>query len=106
MKRKHFQLIKFNFREKWCENQVKEIMGFAIGSRFIEETFDSQAKIDVQEMIRHLKVAFSSLVEESDWIDQETKINALEKAAEIKEYVGYPDWIANKTTLELAYRGV
>lgn len=81
-------------------------MGFVIGSKFIEVTFDPVAKIEVQEMIRNLKMAFSSLVEESDWMDRETKINALEKAAEMKEYIGYPDWIANRTTLELAYRGV
>lgn len=94
------------YREAWCKEKVSEIMGFAIGSKFIEATFDPLAKIEVQEMVRDLKVAFSSLVEESDWMDQETKINALEKAAQIKEYIGYPDWIANRTTLELAYAGV
>lgn len=57
-------------------------------------------------MIGHLKVAFSSLVEESDWMDEETKVRALEKARAMKEYVGYPDWILNRTTLELAYSGV
>lgn len=57
-------------------------------------------------MIGHLKVAFSSLVEESDWMDEETKVRALEKARAMKEYVGYPDWILNRTTLESAYSGV
>ena len=37
---------------------------------------------------------------------EETKINALEKAAAMTEYIGYPDWIANRTTLDLAYQGV
>jgi predicted metalloendopeptidase len=81
-------------------------MGFAIGAKYVESAFDSQAKIDMKEMILNLKMAFSSLVEESDWMDEDTKINALEKAAAMKEYIGYPDWITNKTTLELAYQGV
>ena len=39
-------------------------------------------------------------------MDRETKIKALEKAKAMREYIGYPDWIANKTTLEFAYQGV
>jgi hypothetical protein len=58
------------------------------------------------EMIGHLKVAFNSLVEKSQWMDSETKIRALEKAAAMKEFVAYPDWILNKTQLTQAYDGV
>ncbi|XP_046453383.1 neprilysin-like isoform X8 [Daphnia pulex] len=93
-------------RENWCMKRVHKLMGFAIGAKYVESAFDPQAKIDMKEMILNLKMAFSSLVEESDWMDEETKINALEKAAAMKEYIGYPDWITNKTTLELAYQGI
>jgi hypothetical protein len=96
----------FFFREDWCMKRVNKLMGFAIGAKYVESAFDPQAKIDMKEMILNLKMAFSSLVEESDWMDEETKINALEKAAAMKEYIGYPDWITNRTTLELAYQGV
>lgn len=57
-------------------------------------------------MIGHLKEAFNSLVEKSQWMDRETKTRALEKAAAMKEFVAYPDWILNKTQLTLAYKGV
>lgn len=57
-------------------------------------------------MIGHLKEAFNSLVEKSQWMDPETKIRALEKAAAMKEFVAYPDWILNKTQLAQAYEGV
>lgn len=86
--------------------RVHRLMGFAIGAKYVETAFDPQAKVDMKEMILNLKMAFSSLVEESDWMDEETKINALEKAAAMKEYIGYPDWITNRTTLEMAYQGV
>ncbi|XP_046453377.1 neprilysin-like isoform X2 [Daphnia pulex] len=93
-------------REDWCMKRVHKLMGFAIGAKYVESAFDPQAKIDMMEMILNLKMAFSSLVEESDWMDEETKINALDKAAAMKEYIGYPDWITNRTTLELAYQGI
>ena len=89
-----------------CTGRVKDVMGFAIGSRYIEKAFDPAAKTDMNVMIDHLKIAFSSLVEELDWMDQETKVRALEKAAAIREFIGYPDWIANKTMVDLAYQGV
>lgn len=57
-------------------------------------------------MIGHIKTAFSSLVQESHWMDQETKIRALEKAAAMKDFVAYPDWILNKTRLSQIYEGV
>lgn len=85
---------------------VERMMGFAIGSKYIESNFDPRAKSNMQEMVVHLKLAFSALVEEADWMDRETKINALEKAAAMKEYIAYPDWINNRTTLDHAYRGV
>ena len=59
-----------------------------------------------EEMIRHLKVAFSSLVDEADWMDDQTKIQAREKAAAMKQFLAYPDWVHNKTALEMAYEGV
>lgn len=81
-------------------------MGFAIGAKYIESHFNKHAKSDMNEMILQLKTAFSSLVEESNWMDVETKINALEKATAMKAFIGYPDWISNRTTLDLAYKGV
>nr|CAH0110462.1 unnamed protein product [Daphnia galeata] len=94
------------FRQNWCMKRVHRMMGFAIGAKYVETAFDPQAKTDMKEMILNLKMAFSSLVEESNWMDDETKINALEKAAAMTEYIGYPDWIANRTTLDLAYQGI
>lgn len=57
-------------------------------------------------MISHLKDAFNELVKKSQWMDEETKTRALEKAASMKEFVAYPDWIRNKTELTKFYYGV
>ena len=59
-----------------------------------------------EEMIRHLKVAFSSLVDEADWMDDETKIQAREKAAAMKQFLAYPDWVRSKQMLDSIYQQV
>lgn len=58
------------------------------------------------EMINYLKDAFNELVQKSQWMDEETKTQALEKAAAIKQFVAYPDWIRNITELTHFYQGV
>jgi len=57
-------------------------------------------------MIQDIQNAFDSLVDESDWMDDETKTLAREKAAAMKQFLAYPDWIRNRTALEMAYFGV
>ena len=57
-------------------------------------------------MISNLKAAFKKLVDESSWMDADTKIIAGEKVDAMREFVAYPDWIRNTTALENYYHGV
>ncbi|XP_057375648.1 membrane metallo-endopeptidase-like 1 isoform X2 [Daphnia carinata] len=93
-------------REDWCKERVKNVMGLAISAKYVEKSFDPQTKIDMKEMIHNLKRALGSLVQDSNWMDEETKINVIEKAAAMKEFIGYPDWMTNRTALDLAYQGI
>lgn len=60
----------------------------------------------VKEMVTNLKRAFKSMVIEDAWMDTETKLTANEKVDAMIEFVGYPQWIKNKTALEEYYDGV
>jgi len=57
-------------------------------------------------MISNLKAAFKKLVDESSWMDADTKIIAGEKVDAMREFVAYPDWIRNTTALENYYHGL
>ena len=57
-------------------------------------------------MIANLKKAFKSLVDDTTWMDSETKAIARDKVDAMIEFVGYPPWITNKTALETHYKGV
>lgn len=63
---------------------------------------DKQVKV----MIANLKRAFKSLVNEATWMDSTTKSIAIDKVDAMIEFVGYPDWIKNKTKLEDYYNEV
>lgn len=57
-------------------------------------------------MIANLKTAFKTLVDDAAWMDDATKTIARSKADAMSEFVGYPDWIKNRTALEAYYNGV
>lgn len=46
------------------------------------------------------------MIIENSWMDTETKLTATEKVDAMIEFVGYPNWIKNKTALEDYYDGV
>lgn len=57
-------------------------------------------------MIHNIRDAFNNLLEEIDWMDDQTRQVAREKAAAIAEKIGYPDYIMNDTAINLDYEGV
>jgi predicted metalloendopeptidase len=57
-------------------------------------------------MVENIRAQFSSSVSDVDWMDPATRKVAQDKAEAMKELIGYPDWYANKSALEIYYKGV
>ena len=57
-------------------------------------------------MIADIQWAFSTLVRSADWMDADTKIATLDKAAAMKQFVGFPEWLLDKDVLQVYYEGV
>jgi predicted metalloendopeptidase len=57
-------------------------------------------------MVENIRSQFSSSVSEVDWMDPVTRKVAQAKAEAMKELIGYPDWYASKSAIEVYYKGV
>ena len=57
-------------------------------------------------MIDNLISEFKKILEESDWMDPESKQKALEKVSYMDKKIGYSDEIFNNTYLENFYKNV
>ncbi len=57
-------------------------------------------------MINKIIDEFKEILNESDWMDKESKLKALEKASNIDIKIGYPDFIKNDTYLNELYKEV
>lgn len=58
------------------------------------------------EMIHTLREAFSDLLEENDWMDDETRAVAREKANAMNEKIGYPEMLTRPDELAEEYQNV
>jgi len=57
-------------------------------------------------MIHEIREAFNDLLEENEWMDEETRMVAKDKANSMNERIGYPEYITNHTRLEEDYTHV
>lgn len=57
-------------------------------------------------MIHELREAFNELLAENEWMDDETRAVAKEKADATSERIGYPHILKNVTELEEEYKNV
>ena len=57
-------------------------------------------------MIRNIREAFNELLDENQWMDDETKRLAREKAEAMNERIGYPDILTQFEELDVEYQKV
>jgi putative endopeptidase len=94
----------FNFRDKYlggvkemkprwkiCAESTDQLLGEALGRKYVEKHFPPAAKARVQEMVKNLLSGMRDAIGELDWMGPETKERALEKLSTFQIKIGYPD---------------
>ncbi|XP_015789311.1 neprilysin-1-like isoform X1 [Tetranychus urticae] len=92
-------------RLRWssCVEMINKRLGTAVGSLFIRENFDQESKRTALEMIHNIRAAFNELIDENDWMDNETKHVAKEKANAMNERIGYSETLTNPVEVSKEY---
>ncbi|NP_001191592.1 neutral endopeptidase [Aplysia californica] len=90
-------------RELFCTSFVRRNVGFIISKPFVDKFFSPEAKDVALEMISGLQSAFNEIVDEVEWMDEETKVVAREKNDAIVSKIGYPEFVINSTRLTELY---
>ncbi|XP_029035682.1 neprilysin-4-like isoform X3 [Osmia bicornis bicornis] len=93
-------------RWKNCVAQVNSNMGMAVGSMFVKKYFDEKSKNDTLSMTREIQRSFRELLNQTSWIDDETKELATEKVNAMLLRIGYPDFILQPELLNERYKDV
>lgn len=72
----------------------------AVGALFIRDNFNSESKQSALEMIHSIREAFNELLDENDWMDDETRAVAKQKANSMNERIGYPEILTNVNNIQ------
>tara|TARA_S200000501_G_C20854956_1_gene757359 strand:- start:540 stop:2624 length:2085 start_codon:yes stop_codon:yes gene_type:complete len=66
-------------------------IGQAIGKLYVAKKFPPEAKANAQEMIDNIIEAFKARIQNLTWMNDDTKIKAIDKLEKITVKIGYPD---------------
>lgn len=90
-------------RSETCADETNNLMGMAVGVPYVQRYFSAQAKNESNFLVEDLRAAFKDLLEVNEWMDEETKPKAMDKADAITKFIGYPDWYDEPNGLEDYY---
>lgn len=78
-------------RWKRCVELTDNLLGEALGKKYVEKFFPPAAKARMQDMVKNLLAAMHDTIEGLEWMSPETKKKALEKLSTLDPKIGYPD---------------
>lgn len=82
-----------------CANLVLSYFPHALGGLYVRKHFDESAKANVNEMVDNIMEAFKGILNEIDWMDPATKVNARAKANSMKSQMAYADELREDSKL-------
>ena len=78
-------------RWKRCAESADNLLGEALGKKYVEKYFPPAAKARMQEMVRNLLAAMRDDILSRPWMSDDTKEKAMAKIATFNPKIGYPD---------------
>ncbi|KAK6734584.1 hypothetical protein RB195_018025 [Necator americanus] len=93
--------------QRWisCTDNIMQGMQYVSAAMYVRRVFDKTLKNIIFQMIEDLQKVFREIVITSDWMDNETKANALDKAKQMLRQVAYPDFVLDNAKLDDHYSG-
>jgi len=76
---------------------------YAVSSMYAKHIFDSTGKKEVIEMTQYLRKAFSKLVDDLTWMDEETKVEARKKLKNMRQFLAFPDEFLDQEKVDGIY---
>ncbi len=78
-------------RWKRCAESTDQLLGEALGQKYVEKYFPPEAKARAKEMVTNILAAMHDTIDGLQWMGPETKQKALAKLATFNVKIGYPD---------------
>lgn len=91
-------------RERW-KRGVQEVnggIGEAVGQIYVERHFTPEAKKQMEDLVANLTSAFEERLQQNEWMDDETREQALLKLSTFEPRIGYTEKWTDYSPLEIS----
>lgn len=78
----------------------------SLSALYIRKFFNEKSKHSANEMVTNLREAFSKILDQVQWMDEETLQFAKQKLKAMTTHIGYPDELGNDAILDQYYAGL
>jgi len=78
-------------REERAVSSINWTIGQALGKLYVDKKFPPEAKETAEKMIDNIISAFRMRIQNLSWMEDETKLKAIDKLEKISVKIGYPD---------------
>ncbi|CAL4070042.1 unnamed protein product, partial [Meganyctiphanes norvegica] len=89
-------------KPRWeeCVKSVTSSLPFAIGSAYVSNYFKEHAKHTADDIFVYIRAQFQRILQNVDWMDEETRKKALVKLNTINPKIGYMPDLLNQNKLD------
>ena len=91
-------------RPRWkrCVDYTDGDLGFALGQKYVDQTFGAEGKQRTVKMVEEIEKALAEDIGKLDWMTAETKKQAMIKLRAVANKIGYPDQWRDYSTVQIA----
>lgn len=93
-------------RWRKCVGAASGSLANAVGSLYVSKYFNEDSKATALEMVTEIRKQFEIILDQVDWMDDETKKQAQVKAKAMVEHIGYPAELLDMNKLNELYKGL
>ncbi|KAL9892814.1 neprilysin 7 [Glossina fuscipes fuscipes] len=83
-----FELTDTKYQRDYCKRQIMQTFPFLFDQLYMKTYFDEGVRKDVKEMVKIIRDSLRSILRGADWLDEETRQEALRKESSIVVHVG------------------
>lgn len=95
-------------KPRWeeCTDLVSGSFGNAVGAMYVRQYFEEEARQAANEMVKDIRSVFAEILDELEWMDDETRKRAKDKAASMTTHIAYPDELLDDKKLTDLYENL
>jgi predicted metalloendopeptidase len=82
-------------------SSTDQALGEALGKLYVADNFPPESKARMIDLVKNIQEAMSDSIKSRDWMDDQTKQEALKKLAAFTVKIGYPDKWRDYSTLKI-----